>query len=79
MAKMEFFSLSEFKEHAKTLGYTKIERQAEAGQAVPLESWNGVTTEAGSGYSRIGVWYHLDGSVLNVRKAGKPDACYVLS
>jgi hypothetical protein len=43
MAKMEFFSLSEFKEHAKTLGYTKIERQAEDAHDVPLESWNGVT------------------------------------
>jgi hypothetical protein len=44
-----------------------------------LESWNGVTTEAGSGYSNIGVWYELDGGVLTVRKAGKPDIFYVLS
>jgi hypothetical protein len=78
-AKAEYFSLSEFKECAKTLGFTKISRQAGGGPVLPLESWNGVTTEAGSGYSHIGVWYHVSGNTLTVRKAGKPDILYDLS
>jgi hypothetical protein len=79
MVKAEYFNLKEFKDYAKTLGFTKITRQAEGAHAVSLESWNGVTTEAGSGYSHIGVWYHVNGNTLTVRKVGKPEISYDLS
>ena len=79
MAKAEHFNLKEFKDYAKTLGFTKITHQAEGAHAVSLESWNGVTTEAGSGYSHIGVWCHVNGKTLTVRKVGKPDILYDLS
>jgi hypothetical protein len=67
MAKAEHFNLKEFKDYAKTLGFTKITHQAEGAHAVSLESWNGVTTEAGSGYSHIGVWYQSPALSLKER------------
>jgi hypothetical protein len=55
MAKAEYFDFTEFRGNAEALGFTKIARRAEDARAVPIESWSGVTTEAGSGYSHIGV------------------------
>jgi hypothetical protein len=45
----ELLGLVELKKRAKAAGYTKISRLGDAGSAVPLDSWDGVTVDAESG------------------------------
>jgi hypothetical protein len=58
----ELLGLAELKKPAKAAGYTKIKRLADAGGSVPLDSWNGGTTETGSGSVHVGVSYILNGN-----------------
>jgi hypothetical protein len=75
----EQLSLAELKERASTLGYTKIQRQADGAPIVPLASWNGFSTESGSGFSHVAVWFRLGGSKVIVSKLGESDTYYLLS
>src|SRR5260370_13597370 len=76
---VECFSLSELKQRAKAEGYTEIKRRADGAHAVPIDDWNGVSTESGSAYSHASVWYNLDGNTVIVHKTGEPDIYYDLS
>jgi hypothetical protein len=71
--------LAELKERARVAGYTKIERLAEGAHAVPLETWNGISSDVGSGYFHVGVSYTLWGNTVIARKRGEKDIHYVLS
>jgi hypothetical protein len=75
----ELLGLAELKKRAKAAGYTKISRPADAGSAVPLDSWNGFTAETGSGSVHIGFSYILNGNTVIVRKMGEADIYYGLS
>jgi hypothetical protein len=79
MAKVECFSLNELKQRAKTDGYTHLKRRADGAPAVPIDGWNGVSTESGTAYSHVSVWYNLDGSTVIVHKTGEPDIFYDLT
>jgi hypothetical protein len=75
----ELLGLAEFKKRAKAAGYTKTKHLADAGGSVPLDSWDGVTTETGSGFVHVGVSYILNGNIVSIRKMGKADIYYRLS
>ena len=75
----ELLGLAELKKRAKAAGYTKIRRLADAGSAVPIDSWNGVTSEAGRGFVHVGLLYILNGNTVIVRKMGEADIYYALS
>lgn len=72
----ELLGLAELKKRAKAAGYTQIKRLADAGGSVPLDSWDGVTTETGSGSVRVS--YILNGNTVIIRKMGEPDIYYGL-
>ena len=75
----ECFSLAQLRERARADGRTAITRRAEGSHAVPIDSWNGVSTEAGSAQSHVMVWYNIDSNTVIVHKAGEPDIYYDLS
>jgi hypothetical protein len=75
----EQLSLREMKERAKALGCTKIRRDVEGAPILPLASWQGFSTESGSAFSHVPVWFRLEDNRVVVSKRGKPDACYILS
>jgi hypothetical protein len=75
----ELLGLAELKKRAKAAGYTKIKRLADAGSAVPLDGWNGVTAEAGIGFVHVGASYILNGNTVIVRKMGEAGIYYGLS
>jgi Recombination endonuclease VII len=70
--------LTELKERAVILGYTKIQRQLKGAHVVLLAAWNGFSSEADNAYNHVSVWYALDGDKVTVYKAGKPEAYYAL-
>jgi hypothetical protein len=72
----ELLGLAEIKKRAKADGYTKISRLADAGTAVPLDSWNGVTVDAESGFADADISYILNGNTVIVREIGKGDIYY---
>jgi hypothetical protein len=76
---MEQLSLREMKERAKALGYSNIQRDVEGAPIVPLASWQGFSTESGSHFSHVPVWFRLDANRVTVSKRGEPDAHYILS
>jgi hypothetical protein len=73
----ELLGLTELKKRAKAAGYlagyTKISRLADGGSAVPLDSWNGVTSDAESGFAHSEVSYILNGNTVIVHKIGRAD------
>lgn len=69
----ELLGFVELKRRAKAAGYAKIKRLADAGGSVPLDSWDGVTTETGSGSVHVGVSYILHGNTVIVRKMSEAD------
>jgi hypothetical protein len=71
----ELLGLAELKKRAKAAGYTKISRLGDAGSAVPLDSWNGVT-DAESGFADADISYILNGNTAIVREMGKGDIYY---
>ena len=71
--------LAQLKKRAKAAGYTKIKRLADAGSAVPLDSWNGFTAETGSGSVHVGVSYILNSNTVIIRKMGEADVYFGLS
>jgi hypothetical protein len=75
----EQLGLTQLKECAATLCYTKIRRQRPGTPALPLATWNGYSTEAGDAYNHVSVWYVLKGDNVTVYKAGKPEEDYTLS
>jgi hypothetical protein len=75
----ELLGLTELRKRAKAAGYTKISRLADGGSAVPLDSWNGVTSDAESGFAHSEVSYILNGNTVIVRKIGKADIYYGMS
>ena len=75
----EQLNLAELKEQASALGYTKIQRQVDSAPILPLAAWNGFSTESGSGFSHVAVWFRLGGNKVAVNKMGEPDAYYLLS
>ena len=75
----ELLGLAELKKRAKAAGYTKISRLADAGSAVPLDSWDGVTSDAESGFAHADVSYVLNGNTVIVRKMGTADIYYGMS
>ena len=75
----ELLGLAELKKRAKAAGYTKIRRLADAGSAVPLDSWNGFTAEPGSGSVHVCASYILNGNTVIFRKMGEADIYYGLS
>jgi hypothetical protein len=74
----ELLGLAELKKRAKAAGYTKIKRLVDAGGSVPLDSWDGVTTETGGGSVHVGVSYILNGNTVIIRKMGEADIYYGL-
>ena len=70
--------LTELKERAVILGYTKIQRQLKGAPVVLLAAWNGFSSEADSAHDHVSVWFALDEDKVTVYKAGKPEAYYVL-
>ena len=74
----ENLELSELKKRAKSEGYSKIRRQSEGASAVPLDGWNGVTSEVAP-FTYTLVTYELSGNTVVVRKSGKEDIQYILS
>jgi hypothetical protein len=75
----EQFNLAELNERASALGYARIQRQVDIAPTLPLATWNGFSTESGSGFSHVAVWFRLDGNKVAVNKMGKPEAYYRLS
>jgi hypothetical protein len=75
----ELLGLAELKKRAKAAGYTKISRLGDAGSAVPLDSWDGVTVAAESGFADADISYILNGNTVIVRKTGKGDIQYGMS
>ena len=75
----ELLGLAELKKRVKAAGYTKISRLADAGSAVPLDSWDGVTSGPGGGFVHVGLSYILNGNSVIVRKMGKADIYFSLS
>jgi len=72
------FNLSELKARATAAEFTKIQRDAPNAPIVPLEGWQGLSTEQGSAYFHVAVWYTLDGSTVTAQKLGEPDVHYRL-
>lgn len=75
----EQLSIAELTQQAGALGYTKIQRQVDGAPILPLATWNGFSTESGSGFSHVAVWFSLDVNKVTVNKMGEPDAYYLLS
>jgi hypothetical protein len=75
----ELLGLTELKKRAKATGYTKSSRLADAESAMPPHSWDGVTSDAESGFAHADVSYVLNGNTVIVRKMGKTDIYYGLS
>jgi hypothetical protein len=46
---------------------------------VPLDSWDGVTADAESGFADADISYILNGNAVIVRKTGKADIQYGMS
>jgi hypothetical protein len=75
----ELLGLAELKKRAKADGYTKISRLADAGTAVPLDGWDGVTPEEDNVFAHADISYVLNGNIVIVRKMGKVDIYYGMS
>jgi hypothetical protein len=75
----EVLGLAELKKRAQAEGYTTISRLADAGSAVPLDGWNGVTSDAESAFAQAEISYVLNGNIVIVRKLGKADIYYGMS
>ena len=75
----EHLGLNELKERATKLGYSRIQRLVRGAHAVPLASWNGFSSEDGSAFNLVDLYYILGGDEVTVYKAGKPEAFYALS
>jgi hypothetical protein len=75
----ELLGLAELKKRAKADGYTKISRLADAGTAVPLDGWDGVTREESNVFAHADISYVLNGNIVIVRKMGKADIYYGMS
>jgi hypothetical protein len=75
----EHLGLADIKEQVRVAGYTKIKRVAGGAPAVPLENWNGISSEVGSGYFHVGVSYELRGTTVIAHKRGEADIHYLLS
>lgn len=71
-------SVSELRASAKLAGYEKIQREGSP-TPVPLDTWNGFSTEAGSAFQHVDVYFALDGNLVTVFKAGKLASRYILS
>jgi hypothetical protein len=78
MSVAEHIGLAELKQRAKTEGCTTIIRLTEGAQAVPLQSWKGVTSDVGGGY-HVGVSYGLSDNTVIVHKRGEAASYYRLS
>jgi hypothetical protein len=76
--KIERLSLSELNARAIAAGFAKIQRVAENATDVSLVSWQGLSSEQGSGYFHVAVWYILDGDTVTAQKLGEPDVHYRL-
>lgn len=77
----EHLGLNELKKRVGAAGYRKISRLGDAGSAVLLDDWSGVTSEEGSTFADADVSYILNGNTVIVRQAGKGNiycASYVL-
>lgn len=74
----EQLGLNELKERAAKLGYSRIQRLVQGAHAVPLTSWNGFSSEDGSAFNHVNLYYVVDGDKVTVYKAGKPEAYYTL-
>jgi hypothetical protein len=74
-------SLEEFKERAKALGRTNIQRQIQGAPIVGLAAWPGVSPlRDGSAHSLVSVWYRLEGDQVAIaHRTDRPDVFYVLS
>jgi len=72
----ERLGLSELKKQTKAAGYTKIRRLAAAGTSEPRDSWDGVTSDAESGFAHVDVSYVFNGNTVIVRKMEKADIYY---
>jgi hypothetical protein len=75
----ELLGLAELKKRAKADGYTKISRLADAGTAVPLDGWDGVTPKESNVFAHADLSYVLNGNIVIVRKMGKADIYYGMS
>ena len=75
----ELRGLAELKKRSKAAGYTKISCLGDAGSAEPLDSWDGVTVDAESGFADADISYILNGNTVIVRKTGKSDIQYGMS
>jgi hypothetical protein len=76
---MEQLSLREMEERAKTPGYSNIRQAVKRAPIVPVASWPGFSTESGSHFSHVPVWFKLEANRVIVSMRGEPDACYILS
>jgi hypothetical protein len=79
MSIAEHIGLAELKELAKMEGYTTIICLTEGAQAMPLQSWKGVTSNVGSGYFHVGVSYGLSDNTVVAHKRGETASYYLLS
>jgi hypothetical protein len=75
----EHIGLAELKQRAKLEGYTTIIRLTEGAQAVPLQSWKGVTSDVGGGYYHVGASYGLSDNTVIAHKRGEAASYYRLS
>ena len=75
----EWLNLTNLKKRAGLLGYKKIRRDGRGASGVSLDSWHGITAEAGCSFTCIAFWYSLNGNTVTVTRTGEPEAVYTLS